>query len=158
MKNQWIHIVLAVVIGLSGAARLRAAEDRAVADWGTLRGVVMGQDVEVRAVGHPMLRGKVTGFSEERVQLRSGNQAVTIDRAEVEQVGVRRKSKRLRNALLFGAIGVGVAAAIGLGVVAGTGGSDDVAGVVTLPIALGGAAGAGIGAAMPDGYRLVYRR
>lgn len=158
MKNQWIHIALAVAIGLSGAAPLHAVDDRTVGDWGSLRGVVMGQDVEVRAAGLPVLRGKVTEFSDERVQLRSGNQTVSIDRAGVEQVGVRQKSKRLRNALLFGAIGVGVAAAIGLGVVGGTGGSDDVAGVVTLPIALGGAAGAGIGAAMPGGYRLVYRR
>jgi hypothetical protein len=119
---------------------------------------VLGQKVEIRAGRRPALRGKVTEVSDERIQLQSGKQSVSIARAEVEQVGVRQKSKRLRNALLFGAIGIGVAAAIGLGVVAGTGGSDDVAGVVTLPIALGGAAGVGIGAAMPGGYRLVYRR
>lgn len=146
-------------MGFHGASPLlRAAVAGAAGDWGSLRAAVMNQKVEVRPAGKPAVRGTVTQVTEEAIELRSGKQSISIARADVEQVGVRIKSSRLRKALLFGAIGAGIATAASLGIVAGTGGSDDVAGVVALPIALGGAAGAGLGAAAPGGYRIVYRR
>jgi hypothetical protein len=154
-----MNLVLAAVLGFHGTSPLlRAAADGAVGDWASLSGAVMDQKVEIRPAGEPVVRGTVTQVTEEAIELRSGKRNISIARADVEQIGVRQKANRLRNALLFGAIGVGVAAAIGLGIVAGTGGSDDVAGVVALPIALGGAAGVGLGAAAPGGYRVVYRR
>ena len=160
MRNQWMNLLLAAVLGFHGTSPLlrAAAADGAVGDWGSLHGAVIDQKVEIRPAGKPAVRGTVTQVTEEAIELRSGKRNISIARADVEQIGVRKKANRLRNALLFGAIGVGIATAASLGIVAGTGGSDDVAGVVALPIALGGAAGAGLGAAAPGGYRVVYRR
>lgn len=159
MKNQWINFVLVAVLGFHGASPLlRAAADGTAGDWGSLRPIVINQKVEVRPAGKPTVRGTVTQVTEVAIELRSGKRNISIARADVEQIGVSKKANRLRNALLFGAIGAGIATAASLGIVAGTGGSDDVAGVVALPIALGGAAGVGIGAAAPGGYRVVYRR
>jgi hypothetical protein len=157
MRNQWITATFAAALAMLGTAQSSGADLETV-EWAALRAAVIGRNVEISADGQPAVRGKVTEVTEDEIQVRNKKQAVSIPRAEVEQVADKQKAKRARNALLAGAIGAGVMAAVGLGVVAGLGGSDDVAGVVALPIALGGAAGAGIGAAAPGGYRAVYRQ
>ncbi|MCH8947858.1 MAG: hypothetical protein IH789_09570 [Acidobacteria bacterium] len=121
----------------------------------------MGQKIEVVDTNLKKLKGTFLSFSEEAISLRVKKQEVAVQREDVFRVSLRKKSKRLRNVLIGLAIGAGAGAALAAADSARA--SDPglgpdlrfIAYAILVPV--GGAVGAGIGAAFPPGYQTIYR-
>ena len=168
-----LHSVIA--IGLVGcllalplveAKALQEAQPPAepgISDWNNLQQVRVGQKIEVVDTNLKRLKGTFLSFSEEAISLRVKKQEVGVQREDVFRVSLREKSKRLRNALIGMAIGAGAGvAAIEICAQASSGflpcaGQDFRAVAYAVLVPVGGAVGAGIGAAFPPGYQTIYR-
>jgi hypothetical protein len=134
-------------------------------DWSSLQQLRVGQKIEVVDTNLKKLKGTFLSFSEEAISLRVGKDEVGVQRPNVLRVSLRGKSKRLRNALIGMAIGAGAGvAAIEICAQASSRfsfspclGQDFRAVAYAILVPVGGAAGAGIGAAFPPGYQTIYR-
>ena len=130
--------------------------------WGNLQQLRVGQKIEVVDTNLKKYKGTFLSFSEEAISLRVKKQEVGVQRPNVLRVSLREKSKRLRNALIGMAIGAGAGvAAVEICAYASSGslpcaGQDFRAVAYAILVPVGGAAGAGIGAAFP-GYQTIYR-
>jgi hypothetical protein len=135
-------------------------------EWGNLEQLRVGQKIEVVQTDLKKLKGTFLSFSEEAISLRVGKDELGVQREDVFRVSLRKKSKRLRNALIGMAIGAGAGAALAAAENSRTCGDQPFAscfdldfGAITYAILVpvGGAVGAGVGAAFPPGYKTIYR-
>ncbi len=142
----------AVLFVLCFASQLGFAREKKDS-WANLNRLRPGQKIEVVDLQSRSLQGAFLSFSEERILLRVGRNEVPVQRANVLRV-VSRQPRRLRNAAIAAAIGVGagLAIAIPLWMVEG---ATAFPGILA-PIA-GSGAGAGIVAVVPLGSRTIYR-
>ena len=130
--------------------------------WDALNTLRAGQKIEVFETNLKNHKGTFSTVTGEAIQLREGGSDVSIQKQNVLRVTLLDKSHRLRNALIFGAVGAGAGAGIsaaatrcppptgfslcGVGRGAIIGGSA-VAGLL---------AGGGLGAAFPS-HPTIYR-
>ena len=129
--------------------------------WGNLQQLRVGQKIEVVDTNLKKYKGTFLSFSEEAISLRVKKQEVGVQREDVFRVSLRKKSKRLRNALIGLAIGAGAGvAAAEISIRASEPGFFPERAFWQVPyvvlLSAGIAAGAGIGAAFP-GYQTIYR-
>jgi hypothetical protein len=128
--------------------------------WDNLKQLQAGQKIEVVDMNLKSVKGTFTSFSGEAISLQTKQDQVTVARADVLRVSDREHSKRLRNALLGGAIGAGIGlAAEEVGTrraqpISAYRGEYRAIGLILVPIGAG--AGAGLGAACPS-FRTIYR-
>ena len=146
---------LSLMILLIAPARTPAqsSED----SWDNLGQLRPGQRIEVVDMKLNSRHGAFTGYSEEAISLRTGQNEVAIPRADVLSVKNRKSSHRGRNALLGLVIGAAGGLAVGA-VVGATFHEEGETGVFVLVFTpIGAGVGAGVGAAMPAGKVTVYR-
>jgi len=146
MRRLIVSVFLMLLVPL-----LLSAQD-ARESWDNLKQLVAGQKIEVVEMNLKKLTGTFVGFSEQEISVQSADGRMSVPRAEVFRVGVVRS--RSRNIGIGAAIGLGAGVAIG---VAGLKSGEEAAqySLLAIPFALG--VGAGVGAAMPPGYRTIYR-
>jgi len=129
------------------------AQDRK-SDWKALYGLHSGEKIELIETGMKKHVGTFSTVTEEAIQIREGSSDVGIPKENVARVTVLDKSHRLRNSLLFGAVGAGAGAGIGAAATrcsspnSYTGCWRDVAAGIGAVVGLLG--GAGVGAAIPS--------
>jgi len=147
---------LATTTGLQGAD---PSKDRS--DWGNLKQLSSGQQIEVVLNDAKSYRGRFKSVSQDILIVRSETGEQSFDRNSVLQVSAKAGSHRLRNAILGGVIGIAAGAGIG----AATGKSctncfkkiNEAVGAGAGAI-IGLGASAGVGAALPAAaWRTVYR-
>jgi len=92
------------------------------------------------------------------VIIRSGANETPFARADVREVRIRTGKDRLRKTGIGAAIGTAVGLAIAGIVLAATGGSDETGIILAGGAFYGGAIGAGVGVALPEGWWTIYRR
>ena len=85
--------------------------------WETLRQLQVRQEIQVVDMNLKSLKGTFVGVSKEAISLRVENDEIAIQRANVLRVSLREKPNRSRNALI--GLGMGAAAGLVAGVVAG---------------------------------------
>lgn len=137
--------------------------------WDALNTLRAGERIEVFETNLKNHKGTFSAVTGEAIQLREGgpsdrgDMTVAIPRQNVLRVTLLEKSHRLRNALIFGAVGAGTGAGISAGATrcSTSTGSFNLCGVgngVIIPASalLGLLAGAGIGAAIPS-HPTIYR-
>jgi len=124
--------------------------------WSSVQAMRKGDRVGVIQANQKRVEGRFESATESRITLQ-GDQTITVEKADVVRVYQPPKHSRLFGTILGGAIGVA-----GGAVVDGTFGQylrneshGPEAGVIT---AIGGGAGAGIGAAVTGHYRTIYRK
>ena len=138
------------------------AQDRK-ADWKALYGLRAGEKIEVVETGMKKHVGTFSAVTEEAVQMREGSDDVGIRKENVARVTVLDKSHRLRNSLIFGAVGAGTGSGITAAVtrcsssnttfnLCGLGRGAEVA----IGAVAGLLGGAGVGAAIPS-HPTIYR-
>ena len=132
-------------------------------DWKALYGLRAGEKIELMEAGMKKHVGTFSTVTEEAIQMREGSSDIGIPKENVARVTVLDMSDRLRNSLIFGAIGAGTGAGIaaaatrcssstntlnfcGLGRGAG----------IAIGAAVGLVGGAGVGAAIPS-HPTIYR-
>jgi hypothetical protein len=124
--------------------------------WNRVQSLRNGDRIGVIQANQKRVEGRFESATDARLTLR-GDQEITLEKSDVVRVYRPARHSRVFGALLGGAIGVAAGgvtdATIGQYFRNETGGTAK--GVIT---AAGGAAGAGIGAAVTGGYRTVYRR
>jgi len=123
--------------------------------WDALRSLRVGEKVEVVEISMKKQIGTFSTVTDEAIQLRQGSNDVGIRKESVVRVTLLEKSHRLRNVLIFAAIGGGAGAGIG----AAAAGSHSFLGrgpATAVGAVIGLASGAGIGAAIPS-HPTVYR-
>ena len=121
--------------------------------WETLKQLQVRQEIQVVDMNLKSLKGTLVGVSNEAISLRVENDE-TIQRANVLRVSLREKPNRSRNALI--GLGMGAAAGLVAGVVAGD--SETRWGRVIILAPIGAAIVSGVGAVLPiRGYRTIYR-
>ena len=129
-----------------------------VDSWDNLRQLRAGQRIEVVTAKLKSVQGSFTGYTDQAVSLRVGQDEVAVPRDEVFSVKNRERSHRRRNALL--GLAIGAAGGLVAGAIKGAtyheSGETAVFVVVLTPIGAG--IGAGVGAALPAGPVTVYRR
>ena len=89
------------------------------ASWENLKALRAGEKIEVVEMSLKTHKGTVVTVSEETLNFREGATDQTMKKEIVMRVSQLEKSHRLRNALIFGAVGAGAGA--GIGVAAGGG-------------------------------------
>jgi hypothetical protein len=142
-----------------GAAKPGDATNR----WDAVMQLSSGQELRVVLEDVKSFQGRLQGVSENTVVLRLDTGEQTFERQKVLRVSTRSTSHRGRNVLIGLAVGLGAGIIVGvaspeLGQGKCAQGSCVNAASVGVPGALGGAVGAGIGAAIPTGgWHDVYR-
>jgi hypothetical protein len=132
-------------------------------DWKALYGLRSGEKIELVETSMKKHVGTFSTVTDEAIQLREGSNDVGIPKENVVRVTVLDKSHRLRNALIFGAVGAGTGAGIGAAAsrcsnspapfnLCGLGRGA----VVAVGAVVGLAGGAGLGAAIPS-HPTIYR-
>jgi thiamine pyrophosphate-dependent acetolactate synthase large subunit-like protein len=125
-------------------------------DWQSLSQLQSGQKIQLIDANHQKHSGAFSSFTDQAIVLHERGGDQTIQRANVLRVKLQRRSHRLRNVIVAGALGAGVGAGIGYvatpsGKIAFTQG--DGAG---LGAALGFVGGAVVGAVVPS-HKTIYR-
>ena len=142
-----------VCLCLMAAPSVRAAD---TAQWSNVQALGKGERIGVIQADGKRVEGRLESASADSLTLLA-DRAITLEKGAVVRVYRPARHGRAFGAVLGGALGLaagGIAdATLGQYFRNETGGTP--AGVVT---ALGGAAGAGIGAAATGGYRTVYQR
>jgi len=124
--------------------------------WDSLKQLQVGQKIEVVDMNLRSLKGTFLSFSEEAISVRVRQDEVVIERANVLRVSDREHSKRGRNMALGLVIG-GAAGAVALAVLPGEGTSQAEIAVRAAVVPIGAGVGIAVGAALPRGYRTIYR-
>lgn len=144
------------IAGLLLVAAAQAAFAQETGQWSSVQLLRKGDRVGVIQSSRKRVEGRFESATDARITLRA-DRVITLEKAEVVRVYRPARHGRVFGAVLGGAIGVaagGVAdGTLGQYFRNETGGTAK--GVIT---AIGGAAGAGIGAAVTGGYRTVYQR
>jgi len=83
------------------------------ASWDSLNALRAGEKIEVVETSLKKDTGTFAAVSEESLTLREGAAEQSIRKEDVMRVTSLAKSHRLRNALIFGAVGAGAGAGIG---------------------------------------------
>jgi len=138
---------------------LRAQDKKA--DWKALYDLRAGEKVELIETGMKRHVGTFSTVTDEAIQMREGSNDVGIPKENVARVTVLDKSHRLRNAFIFGAVGVGAGVGIGAATSRCSNSTDTFCGIGrSIAVGIGGlvglAGGAGIGAAIPS-HPTIYR-
>jgi len=136
------------------AARAGFAED--TSQWSSVQSLRKGDRVGVIQADRKRVEGRFESATDARITLRA-DQEISLEKTEVVRVYRPARHSRVFGAVLGGAIGVaagGVTDAT-LGLRYRNEGAGPERGLIT---AVGGAAGAGIGAAVTGGYRTIYQR
>ena len=130
------------------------AED--TSQWREVQALTRGDRVGVIRMNQKRVEGRFDSATDTSITIQA-DQPVTLEKSEVARVYRPAKHGRVFGLVLGGAIGVAAG-----GIVDGTvgrffrnEGGSPATGVIT---AIGGAAGAGLGAAVAGGYRTVYQR
>ena len=129
-------------------------------DWKALYSLHSGEKIELIETGMKKHVGTFSTVTDEAIQMSEGSNDIGIPKESVARVTVLDKSHRLRNSLLFGAVGAGAGAGIGAGATrcsspnSFTGCWRDVAAGIGAVVGLLG--GAGLGAAIPS-HPTIYR-
>ena len=156
MKRIKPAFALAVLLGLLGAAPLRAAgPPMSNANWDNLKRLTPGDDVRIVLHDKKSYRAKFQSVADDAIVLRLASGDQTFNRRDVLRISTRGPSRRLRHALIGAAVGAG----IGVAAAAGTRREDTenpALGYAVLPPLFAGF-GAGIGAFVPSGWHDVYR-
>ena len=132
-------------------------------DWKALYGLHSGEKIELMETGLKKHVGTFSTVTEEAIQIREGSNDVGIPKENVARVTVLDKSHRLRNSLIFGAVGAGTGAGITAAATRCSSPSNSFSSCDfgrSLAVAVGAVAGlvggAGVGAAIPS-HPTVYR-
>lgn len=149
-------VIIALLLGMPLLSRAQTTQN----SWAALNTLHAGQRVEVVETNLKKHKATFSTVTDDALQLRESGADVLIERQNVMRVTLLDKSHRLRNALIFGAVGAGAGAGIGaVSVRCPNGGSfcgfdrSMATGVGGL---LGLGTGAGIGAATPS-HPTIYR-
>ena len=86
---------------------------KTAASWDALNALRSGEKIEVVETSLKKHTGTFAAVSEESLTLREGAAEQSIRKEDVMRVTSLAKSHRLRNALIFGAVGAGAGAGIG---------------------------------------------
>ena len=164
-RTQHFAIGMAVLmLGFIEVASVSAAEPKSTqANWENLEQLASGQEVQVVLTNAKSYRGQLQTVGDDALVLRLATGDQTFERQNVLRVSTRGRGHRGRNALIGLAVGAGAGVIVAVASPElGTGkcaqGSCVDAGVVSMVGFLGGALGAGLGAAMPTrGWHDVYR-
>jgi len=152
MSVKTMQVVMMSVL-LASVPVLASAQARD-ASWDNLQQLRVGQRIQVVEKDLKKHNGTFTGFSEESIALRIGQDEVGIRRENVLRVSNRERTHHLRNALIGAGLGFGLGYLIG-GLALREG--DQTLGVGAL---IGGPIGAGAGAAAMGAfpsYQTIYR-
>ena len=137
---------------------LRAQDKKS--DWKALYSLHSGEKIELTETGMKKHVGTFSTVTDEAIQMREGSNDIGIPKESVARVTVLDKRHRLRNSLIFGAVGAGAGAGIGAAATrcsspnSFTGCWRDVAAGIGAVVGLLG--GAGVGAAIPS-HPTIYR-
>ncbi len=145
------------VLLLSATLQIALAQDpKQDAQWTNVQALRKGDRVGVIQSNQKRVEGTFDSATADRITLQA-DQQITVEKSDVVRVYRPARHSRVFGLVVGGAIGVA-----GGAVVDGTVGQylrnehpGPAQGVIT---AIGGGAGAGIGAAVTGGYRTVYRR
>ncbi|MEO8369454.1 MAG: hypothetical protein ABI806_09650 [Candidatus Solibacter sp.] len=146
MNRLAVVLLLAMQVGLAQDSN----------QWSSVQAMRKGDRVGVIQANQKRVEGRFESATESRITLQ-GDQTVTVEKADVVRVYQPPKHSRLFGTILGGVIGVagGAVTDATVGQYLRNEANGPSAGVIT---AIGGAAGAGIGAAVTGGYRTIYRR
>ena len=132
-------------------------------DWKALYGLHSGEKIELMETGMKKHVGTFSTVSDEAIQMHEGSSDIGIPKENVARVTVLDKSHRLRNSLIFGAVGAGTGAGIAAAATrcSSSNNTFNLCGLGrSVAVAVGGVAGllggAGVGAAMPS-HPTIYR-
>ena len=157
-----MRATLVLWLGLVTTTGLQGADpSKDMSDWGNLKHLSAGQQIEVVLNDGKSYRGRFKSVSQDTLIVRVDTGEQSFDRNSVLRVSARAGSHRLRNAMLGGLIGIGAGA--GIGAAAGKSSKNGFTKVNEAVGAGAGAviglgAGAGVGAALPaTAWRTVYR-
>jgi hypothetical protein len=117
--------------------------------WDALRNLRVGEKIDVVETSMKKDTGTFAMVSDESIQIREGANEIGIRKENVARVSLLDKGHRLRNALIFAAVGGGAGAGIG----AAAAGSHAFLGrgpTTAFGAAIGLIGGAAIGAALPS--------
>jgi hypothetical protein len=131
-------------------------------NWDNLRQLRQGQRIVVVDSSMKTLKGTFVSVSDEAISLAAGKGEESVARANVVRVSVRNPSHRRRNVLIGLAVGAGTGVIVGVASPELGQGKCAHGSCVDPAVAVGlglvaGAAGVGIGAAIPSGTTTVYR-
>jgi hypothetical protein len=145
-----------LLVGALLASFVTAGFAADINDWSALRALAKGDRVGVIQMNQKRVEGRFDSATDTSITIQV-DQPMTLEKSDVARVYLPAKHGRVFGLVLGGAIGVAAG-----GIVDGTLGQylrnergDPSAGVIT---AIGGAAGAGLGAAASGAYRTVYQR
>jgi hypothetical protein len=148
---QW-KLLIAGLLVLAAQAGLA----QETSPWSSVQSLHKGERIGVIQADQKRVEGRFESATDARLTLRA-DQEITLEKAEVVRVYRPARHGRAFGAVLGGAIGLALGgvtdATLGQYFRNETGGTAP--GLIT---AIGGAAGAGIGAAATGGYRTVYQR
>jgi hypothetical protein len=145
-----------IVAGFLWLSVAQAALAQDASQWSSVQSLRKGDRVGVIQASRKRVEGRFESATDSRITLRADRE-ITLEKAEVVRVYKPARHGRVFGAVVGGAIGVAAGAVtdatFGQYMRNETGGTAP--GVIT---AAGGAAGAGIGAAVTGWYRTVYQR
>lgn len=101
--------IVLLVLGISSASFAKNTK----ASWANLSALRAGQKIEVVESNSRKISGAFVNFSDSAISLDGASGEQTIQRRDVRSVKLMKRSHRLRNTLLFGAVGAGAGAGAG---------------------------------------------
>ena len=132
-------------------------------DWNAVYSLQSGEKIEVVETGMKKHVGTFSTVTDEAIQMREGSNDIGIPKENVARVTVLDKSHRLRNSLLFGAVGAGTGAGIAAAASRCSSSNNTFnfcglgrGAVVAIGAVVGLVGGAGVGAAIPS-HPTIYR-
>lgn len=135
------------------AAQAGLAQDSS--QWSSVQALRKGDRVGVIEANQKRVEGRFDSATESRITLQA-DQIVSVEKADVVRVYQPPKHSRLFGTILGGAIGV--AGGAGMDATFGQYYRNETSGpAIGVITAIGGGAGAGIGAAVSGHYKTVYR-
>ena len=151
--------LIATLLGMPLLSRAQATQN----SWSALNTLHAGQRIEIVETNLKKHHGTFSTVTDEMLQLREASGDVVVKREDVMRVTLLDKSKRVRNALVLGAVGAGAGAGISAAATrcSSSSGGFNFCGlgrgaVVSVAAVIGLVGGTGIGAAIPS-HPTVYR-
>jgi hypothetical protein len=126
-------------------------------DWGNLRQVQSGQQVETVLKDAKSYRGTLQSVNDDGITIRGASEEQTFLRANVLRVSIKGKGHRLRNAVIGAGVGAGAGAVIGAAICPPHGFCDR-GQFIAFGAPVVGLIGAAVGVLIPTGgWHEVYR-
>lgn len=143
--------ILCLFLMMPGLACAQSKND----SWDALRNLRVGEKIDVVETSMKKHTGTFAMVSDQSIQMHEGSSDIGIRKEDVARVTLLDKNHRLRNALIFAAVGGGIGAGIGAAVLPSNAGVFR--GYTAALFGVIGFAGCGgIGAAIPS-HPTVYR-